>query len=105
MIKSCRELRVVTLLRVRILGTAPSKMANADNASDVSDTEGDQEQEWTTPEGKNSFVWDHFKLNKDKSHVKCDHCDMVFKFSSASSVPQFLGFSQNMSYTFGSSVG
>ena len=62
---------------------AASKMANTDNAADVSDTE--DEQEWTTPEGKNSFVWDHFKLNKDKSHVKCDHCDMVFKFSSATS--------------------
>ena len=42
------------------------------------------EKEWIRPEGKTSFVWDHFKINKTGSLVKCDHClHKTFKYNAS----------------------
>ena len=41
------------------------------------------EEAWSKPKGKSSFVWDHFKQNQSKTLVKCNHCRKVFKHCAA----------------------
>ena len=43
-----------------------------------------EESPWIRQDKKRSWVWSHFKVDKnDKTRIKCDHCPTIYKHSSS----------------------